>query len=209
MKYPHWQYYKSIIGDIEVVSRYVEISTDNYSTYSIELTRLLLSAGSEIDVVAKLLCKLADPEAAPDNINKYREILTHKFPGLPEVEVAIPKYLISFKPWLDWLENKTPKWWDCYNKVKHERSQHFREADLENVLLATAGLCVLVSYLYYDDLNKLIGFTSLFMLLDRKYYKREKGKVLVKEPFALPDFEQKTGVNIKQERKPSRTGGGS
>jgi hypothetical protein len=193
MKYPHWQYYKSIIGDIEVVSRYVEISTDNYSTYSIELTRLLLSAGSEIDVVAKLLCKVADPEATPDNINKYQEILKHKFPGLPEVEVSLPKYLISLKPWFDWLENKTPEWWGCYNKVKHERSQHFCEANLKNVLLATAGLYVLVTYLYHDDLNKLISITPMFMILDQKYMTGGV-KALAKPQFALPDFKQKTGI---------------
>ena len=190
MKYPHWQYYKSMLRDLDTLSRYVEISPDNYRTYSIELTRLLLSAGSEIDVVAKLLCKAVDAEAAPDNINKYQEILTRKLPGLPEVEVTLPKYLISFKPWLDWLKGRTPEWWSCYNKVKHDRSQHFREANLENVLLATAGLCVLVSYLYYEDLNsKLIGITPLFMFLDQKY--RTGGiKVLVKGQFVLTDFEE-------------------
>jgi len=182
------------ISTLATVSRYVEISRDNYSTYSIEFTRLLLSAGSEIDVVAKLLCKVADPEAAPDSINKYREILTHKFPGLPEVEVAIPKYLVSFKPWLDWLENKTPEWWNCYNKVKHERHQHFREANLENVLFATAGLCVFISYLYHDNLNKLLGMTPIIMFLDKKYYKRSRAKTLVIEPFILPDFEQETDI---------------
>ena len=137
---------------------------------------------------------MANPEAVPDNINKYREILTHKFPGLPEVEVAIPKHLISFKPWLDWLENRTPEWWNCYNKVKHERSQYFREANLENVLLATAGLCVFVSYLYYDDINKLVGMAPILMFLDRKYYSSRGTKVLVTNPFILPDFEQKTGI---------------
>lgn len=193
MKYPHWYYYKSVLGDLETISRYIEISEDNYRTYSIELTRLLLSIGSEIDVVAKLLCKLANPEAASNNINKYREILTHKFPGLPEVEISLPKYLISLKPWFDWLENKTPKWWDCYNKIKHERSLHFREANLENVLFATAGLYVLVSYFYYDNLNKLTGTTPMFMCLDKKY--RTGGvKGLVKPQFALPDFKQKTGI---------------
>ncbi len=188
MKYPHWQYYKSILDDLDVISRYIEISTDNYATHSIELTRLLLSVGSEVDVVAKLLCESIEPEVSANTINQYREILTCKFTGLPEVEVSLPKYLISLKPWIDWLENRTPVWWNCYNKVKHERSNYFQEANLENVLLATAGLCVLVSYLYYDDLNSnLVGITQLFMFLDRKY--RTGGvKVLVKGQIILPDF---------------------
>ncbi len=194
MKYPHWQYYKSILGDLEVLSQYVEISTDNYTTHSLEFTRLLLSVGSEIDVVAKLLCKATGPEAGADNISKYREILTRKFPGLPEVEVSLPKYLISLKPWFDWLENRTPEWWNCYNKVKHERSQHFREANLVNVLLATSGLCILVSYLYYENLPNLVGITPLFMFLDQKY-KTGHPKILVKGDYILPDFQE------RQERK--------
>jgi len=88
---------------------------------------------------------------------------------------------------------KTPKWWDCYNKVKHERSLHFREANLENVLFATAGLCVLVLYFYYDNLNKLTGTTPMFMCLDKKYMTGGV-KTLVKPQFALPDFKQKTGI---------------
>jgi len=188
MKYPHWQYYKSILDDLEVISRYIEISTDNYATHSIELTRLLLSVGSEVDVVAKLLCKSIKPDVSADNINRYREVLKGKFTGLPEVEVSLPKYLISLTPWKNWQEEKTPEWWTCYNNVKHERSKHFRQANLKNVLLATAGLCVLVSYLYYDDLNSnLVGITQLFMFLDRKY--RTGGvKSLVKSQIILPDF---------------------
>ena len=51
MKYPHWEYYLSIVEDLDAVSRYVHPLPDNFSTFSIELTRLLLSIGSEVDVV--------------------------------------------------------------------------------------------------------------------------------------------------------------
>jgi len=187
MKYPHWHYYKSILHDLESLSRYIEIAEDNYRTYSIELTRLLLSIGSEVDVVAKLLCKTVDGRTAPKNIEEYRELLCKRFPSLPSIEVSLPMYLISLTPWNDWSENKTPKWWVCYNKVKHERSTHFREANLENTLFACAGLCVLICYLYYKEIvfTKL-GITPLFMFLDPKY--RSGGKVLFKSDYKLPDF---------------------
>ena len=190
MKFPHWQYYKGIVCDIEVLSRYIEISQDNYRSYSIELTRIFLSVGSEIDVVAKLLCKEAYPKSTADTIDKYREILTQKSPRLPTVEISIPKCLISLEPWNDWLSEKNPEWWSYYNKVKHKRDEHFREANLENVLLATAGLCVLVSYLYYDNISRLSGITPLFMFLDQKYIKGQV-KVLTKGEYILPDFEMR------------------
>ena len=187
MKYPHWQYYMSILRDLEVFSRYVEISPDNYATYGVELTRLLLSAGSEIDVVAKLLCKEVNSGIFADSINDYQQILMQRFPHLPEIEVSLPKYLISLKPWSDWIDNKTPKWWNCYNKVKHQRSDHFREANLENTLLATSGLCILVCYLYHENLSSLTGITPLFMFLDRKYMTGGVS-VLTRTGYVLPDF---------------------
>ncbi len=186
MQYSHWHYYKSILGDLETLSRYIEISKDNYSTYSIELTRLLLSIGSEIDVVAKLLCKAANPEAPATNIINYRKTITSEFPHLPKTEVLIAKHSISLTPWKSWFEEKTPEWWACYNNVKHERSNYFREANLENVLLASAGLCILVSYLYKDSISRLSGIIPLFMFLDPKY--RSGCKVLTKSDYILPDF---------------------
>jgi len=188
MKYPHWQYYKSILGDLEVLSRYVEISQDNYETYSIELTKLLLSIGSEVDVVAKLLCGATKSRKSPGNIKSCQKILLTQFPKLPDVEVSLPKYVISFKPWHEWLQDKTPEWWNGYNKVKHERDNHFRDGNLKNVLFATGGLCVLVSYLYYNDfISDHLGITPLFMFLDNKY--KSGCKVLTKGDFKLPDFE--------------------
>jgi len=188
MKYPHWQYYESILRELETISRYVEISPYNYSTYSTELTKILLSTGSEIDVVAKLLCKNTKITKSPDNIKEYQRILCAKFPGFHDVEISLPKYIISFKPWYDWLQNKTPEWCICYNKVKHEKDKHFREGNLKNVLFATGGLCVLVSYLYYNDfISKNLGIMPLFMFLDRKYV--SGCKVLTKGNFRLPDFE--------------------
>ena len=186
MKYPHWQYYKSILNDLEVLSRYVEISQDNYETYSIELTKILLSVCSEVDVVAKLLCASANQIESPDNIKSYQKILLAKFPGLPDVEVSIPKYSISFKPWEEWPQDKTPKWWNDYNKVKHERDKHFRDGNLKNVLFATGGLCVLLSYLHYKNFIAKGLVTPLFMFLDNKYM--TGGKVLVVKQYKLPDF---------------------
>jgi hypothetical protein len=188
MKYPHWECYKSILGDLETISRYVQISPDNYSTYGTELTRLLLSVCSEVDVVAKLLCRTVMPDECVGNIEDYRRILCPRFPGLPKVEVSLPQYVISLTPWCEWLEERTPNWWSCYNKVKHKRDEHFREGNLGNVLLGAGALCVLVCYLYYEDfISEHMSIRPLFMFLDRKYV--SGCKVLTQGDFKLPDFE--------------------
>ena len=38
-----------------------------------------------------------------------------------------------------------------YNKIKHERDKHFKEANLENAILATSGLLTGILYFYDCD----------------------------------------------------------
>jgi len=49
MSFPHWQYFIAIESDLENTARYVEVAEDNFGTYSVEYSRILLSASSEID----------------------------------------------------------------------------------------------------------------------------------------------------------------
>lgn len=145
----HWNYFLALEKDMEVASRYVEFSEANFSVYSIELAHLLFAAASEVDVVAKLLCGQIDAAASPDNINGYKGILLSAIPDLPEAEVFVPRYGLSFKPWSNWAGQHNPLWWRSYNNVKHERDAHFGEATLKNSLNALGALLILI-YHYYS-----------------------------------------------------------
>jgi hypothetical protein len=52
----HWDYYLTLEEDLKNLARYIDINSNNFNTYSIELVRILQIAASEIDVVLKLLC---------------------------------------------------------------------------------------------------------------------------------------------------------
>ena len=78
----HWNYFLVFDSDAEKLSRYIEFTSDNFKTYSIELVRLLLSVASEVDVVAKLLCIKVDPTAKAKNIDHYCNILNSEFPKI-------------------------------------------------------------------------------------------------------------------------------
>lgn len=137
------------------MSRFIEISEDNYDVYSIELTKLFLSICSEVDVVAKLLCKETDISLfnkiigdRNPTMETYRTVIRTKFPQFHEANVKIPFYNLSFMPWEDFKDNAGPEWWKQYNGVKHERNLNFKNANLKNVLLAMSGLMVLLVYLY-------------------------------------------------------------
>jgi len=150
-KYIHWNYFLSIEGDVETLARYVEFTKDNFGTYSIEMARLLLSASSEVDVVAKLLCKKINNESKAENINDYKEILDPAYPDLKNIEILLRKYGLTFTPWSNWQENKNPLWWTKYNAVKHERDKNFEAANLKNTLNCVAGLYVILLHYYQED----------------------------------------------------------
>jgi len=188
VKLPHWEYYLSIASDLEQASRYVEIDKENFQTFSLEFTRLLLATGSETDVVAKLLCHKYCPTGEYENINNYRKTLKKLAPGICKVEIAMPRYHLTFVPWKDWETDKNPDWWKAYNDVKHHRDKYYKKANLGVCLESLAGLCVLVAYLYYKErILKGLGIRLPIMFLDPKY--KKGGRALFSPGFELPDFE--------------------
>jgi len=144
----HWQYLETLDNDMDTISRYVDFTSDNFETYSIEFVRLILAFCSEIDVVAKILCEKISPSSKATSINQYRLIITKKYPKFHTLEIEIPKHNIQLKPWAEWGEdNKNPSWWSSYNKVKHNRDRAYKQANLINTLNALSALFALLFYL--------------------------------------------------------------
>lgn len=180
----HWNYFLAIEKDLENLSRYVEFDQENLDTFSIELTHILFSASSEVDVVIKQLCNLIDPKTKAENINDYRNIINIHSNEFINEEVVIHRYGLTFKPWLNWKNDKNPDWWRCYNHVKHERNLHYREANLQNAINAVGALLLTVVYYYRytftqdygeeikfrDTIQKLIPESSFMKINNINYY---------------------------------------
>lgn len=144
----HWNYFLALERDMDLLSRYVEFCEANFSVYSVELAHLLFAAASEVDVVCKLVCEQVSPGTARANINDYKAVLLQAFPDIPDAEVSVPRYGLSFRPWSNWADDRNPDWWRSYNKVKHERDVHFNEATLKNALNALGALLLLTVHYY-------------------------------------------------------------
>ena len=187
MQRPHWQYFLSLVDDIDRLSRFVELAEDNFGAYSTECTRILLAAASEIDVVAKVLCEKISPGSKPHSIVGYGEILLPRYPQLPAIEISVPRVGLAMIPWRSWTTSTRPSWWQSYNAVKHERHNHAKDANLGNALHAVAGLCVLVSYLDYDLIRTGLPTRRPFLFLDRKH--DSGGVPLFSSHIKLPDAE--------------------
>lgn len=166
MNYPYWEYFLALDADLEQAARFVALESANLSSYSIELAHLLLSACSEIDVVAKALCAQIAPQEKRENIDNYRIVITKEYPKFPTFKAAIPRYGLEFQPWEDWQLGENPAWWQNYNNIKHKRTKHFTEANLKNSLDALAGLFLLILYYYQPALydHKLLPWPNLFHL---------------------------------------------
>ena len=102
MELIHWNYFLALEEDLLRLSRFVEISSKNVRTYSLELAHLLLSSSSEIDVVLKSLCKPFAPRAK--NESNYRSYIRRNIPNFTKIKVEMPRYELTFQPWHSWIK---------------------------------------------------------------------------------------------------------
>ena len=147
----HWNYLLSLEDDLSRLSRYIELHADNYATYSLELARVLFAAASEVDVVARQLCRKLDETSKADGIAGYCKTILANHPEICESVVVMPQYGLSLAPWSGWTMDASPGWWEAYNKVKHHRHTHFSKASLKNALEAVAALFILLLFFYRDE----------------------------------------------------------
>lgn len=151
----YWKQYIMIEKEFKVSVKYVAIDKLSFAAYSDVYAKLLLQIGSEVDVVAKILCREINQLSTADKINQYQKEICSRFSEYSTVTVACGD--IDLKPWSGW-SHATPEWWSIYNGVKHNRNkieshgnismENYKFANQENVLNALAGLYQLEQYLY-------------------------------------------------------------
>ncbi len=150
MSAKYWEYFLSLEDDLDKCTKYIEFTTENYSTYSIELAKLIVSASSEFENVLKDLCKEINQSSSPNNIVDIYPIIFSEFPRFTEVKVQLPRYKIQLQPLAEWTCSKRPNWWaKGYNKIKHSRDNSFNQANLQNALNSMGAL--FASILYYHQ----------------------------------------------------------
>ncbi len=168
----HWNYLLAIERDLDELSRYVEFDEKNFDCFSIEIARVLLAAGAEVDVVCKQICRVIDSKSSADSINKYRSEIKPVFPGIPQFGVLLPRFGLRLRPWDEWKKaSGVPFWWTAYNRIKHHRDSEYHRANLKNALNAVAGLFVMVLYLYKHkaELGELLPSPELLRVDERHF----------------------------------------
>ena len=166
----YWQYFLMIEDDLAATARYVEFDQSNMETFSAEFSRIILSAGSETDVLAKVLCDQHTLKAkngkSVDGIADYRETIVPRFQGFTKLEIWAPRMEMRTLPWSNWDKGLSPKWWTEYNEIKHKRHRNFAKANLRNAIDGVAGLFVMVAYVCQHELrgNRLAPMPKMLSL---------------------------------------------
>lgn len=147
----HWNYFLALEDDVVRMSRYLELTTNNFESHSLELLRILFGAASEVDVVSKRLCQKLNEQSKANNIAKYKQEILAVYPQMVSVIVEIPRFGLTLTPWEQWEKDVSPLWWRAYNNVKHHRHTHFADASLKHTLNAVAGLFSLLLFYYREE----------------------------------------------------------
>jgi hypothetical protein len=81
-----------------------------------------------------------------------------EFPLLSRCEVTIPRYNLEIRPWKNWTKEQRPEWWSkSYNKLKHDRFEHFSSANLEAVLNAVGAQFLATQLYHYTNTGEYVS----------------------------------------------------
>lgn len=136
--------YAIIERDLLELFDYIEPTDANLCTYSHKTYELLLRASTEFETNCKAILYAngyTKPGHANLSIQDYYKI--DKTCKLSDYKIILDTWLPSrkvFEPFKDWKSRYTLRWYQAYNRVKHDRSTEFREASLENVMGSVTGL---------------------------------------------------------------------
>lgn len=183
----YWNYFLALEKDMEQVARFIEFAEPNFKVYSIELAHLLFAASSEVDVIAKALCKLLSPTEDARDIRDYRRTITTALSDFAKERVQVSRFGLTLDPWSTWRNTTTsatnPTWWKGYNNVKHQRNDHFADANLKHALNSLAGLLVMEFFYHRQlwihekgnvprnkDITNLLEPNSTMFRLKEEYY---------------------------------------
>ena len=140
----YWRYYILLENKFITTLNYVELTEDNFSTYSVEYAHQMLSIGSELDTFFKIYCNF--PLENRKSINDYTKSILNTYPEIKTQKIQVLNTDIQLAPYVEWqnFNPNSPKnvlrWWDSYNAIKHNRQENLKCASMGNVITSLSAL---------------------------------------------------------------------
>ncbi len=163
-----------IQNDLLSIFEYLEPGDECRMAYSYRIHALLMRACIEIEANFKAILTentYSPPTKRSLNMTDYRKVdATHH---LSSYEVMLPiwngenKLFKPFEPWKPGrggpsIPGLSLPWYQAYNASKHDRHNEFKKANLENLVMAVAGLLILDTSQFRDQ-DFSAGSTSLLV----------------------------------------------
>jgi hypothetical protein len=146
-----------IQNDLQALFEYLEPSYECQRAYSYRIHALLMRTCIEVEANFKAILEentFTSPSGRSVNMTDYRKVdETHHLSSyvvvLP-IWNGAPPFLRPFEPWKACRGLPKPggislPWYKAYNDSKHDRHDEFKKANFWNLLMAVAGLLVLIS----------------------------------------------------------------
>ena len=139
-RYRHWEIFKILEAELLTISRYINITEDNFGTHSAELSALILRICTEIETLRKRITGANDNGAASEK-------LLALYPDIACIVIKLPLWALTFQPWKSLPDNK-PEWWSAYESIKHDKLNCIVSGNLFSFLNSLSGLYAIL--LFYE-----------------------------------------------------------
>lgn len=153
-----------ILDDLEAVFKVVAPSSNNMNTYGNAIRNIIIMACTEIDMLMKYTLKRNGISLNDYEYDTKQYVKLFEPWKLNEYQLCLSRYGLGFfSPFLSWNKinsTKSIKWYDEYNKVKHDREGKFELANLDNAINSVMALAIVLisQYGYRNDLwNEKVG----------------------------------------------------
>lgn len=130
-----WRYILTLEDDFIVLTKYIEPIEKNFTTSSIEITKLHNTACSCIATILPDLCRLVTDntgsypevteikrEKCKSDMEYWKKVLKNAFPNIEANEINVTYLKQPRKPLNNWFLRKySLDWWNSYNRNKHDQ----------------------------------------------------------------------------------------
>ena len=173
-----WDEYKFLEENFIEYLRYVPLSSEHFTVWSLNLGDLLIRTCSIIDSFFKsaMFCSELNSvkkigwyrslDGKKINMGTHRDIF-EDFYGLSSKKIFEIRKFNAFIPFSKWNSKKSPDWWDAYNLVKHDRFNCKKKATLEATINALSALFIL-NVIHLETMPLLVDYDIIKSSLSSK-----------------------------------------
>ena len=186
-----------LLQKLSEILLYVEPSIKSKKTYSHKLRELLILSCTEFENQITSILEKHNIASIGRNYNTNDYVKINDLAYLYNYIISFKNYsifnkIIPFKNWNFTNPTQSLKWYDSYNKTKHNKNMYFNESTLENTINSIAANIIMYCvkfgpYSLYNDMSVLSSLINQMVYIS---FKKD-----LKKTFYLPLIELPIDTN--------------